>query len=265
MGVESALLTGGALSECVRLVPELDLTGIEVALYTPRDGNIDAHSIMMAYAAAARRRGAAIVEGVRAVGLRMAGGRVTGVETTAGPIATPIAVNAAGFGGREVAAWAGLRLPIANLKRHIFVTGPVPAYNRLIPFTYEVDAAWYMRREGPGLIVGMGASPSDEEDPQVDWGFLEAVIEQSIRRAPALADAGVKGGWAGLRSVTPDDLPILGPVPHLAGYYNDCGWGGHGVMHAPAAGEALAETIVRGRAAVNLGPFKVERFDDWRW
>lgn len=258
MGVECDLPAG---DDVLRLTPALDLDGIEAALYLPRDGNLDPHSMMQAYAHQARRAGAVLAEEVRATGLIVRGGRVAGVETTAGPIATPCAVNAAGFRAREVAGWAGMRLPIANLKRHIFVTGPVAAYSRPIPFTYEAGVAWYMRREGPGLILGMGAVESDEEDPQVDWSFLDAVIEQSLRRAPALADAGVKTAWAGLRPVTPDDRPILGEAAGLGGFYNDCGWGGHGVMHAPAAGQALAELIARGRAeALDLAPYRAERF-----
>jgi glycine/D-amino acid oxidase-like deaminating enzyme len=62
--------------------------------------------------------------------------------------------------------------------------------------------------------------------------------------------ARVQSGWAGLRPVTPDDDPILGPAVHLEGFFNDCGWGGHGIMNAPAAGRALAEWIVHGRPQI---------------
>ncbi len=170
-------------------------------------------------------------------------------------------VNAAGFRAREVAAWAGLDLPITNFKRHIFCTGPVAAYSESIPFTYEVELPWYMRREGPGLLIGMGSAESDEEDPQVDWAFLEVVIEHSVHRAPALEEAGVKTAWAGLRPITPDDDPILGPTPHLGGFFNDCGWGGHGIMHAPAGGLLLAEWIVDGQpTSLDGSRFGAERF-----
>jgi sarcosine oxidase subunit beta len=258
LGVESHLLDRHDIS---RLTPGLNLEDIEVGLYNPGEGNIDPHSIMMAYAQHARQQGVEFVEGVRATGLQVEGGRVAGVNTTTGPIATPCVVNAAGFRARQVAAWAGLDLPITNLKRHIFVTGPVAAYSGLIPFTYEVEGPWYMRREGPGLLIGMGGVESDEEDPQVDWSFLDVVIEHSIHRAPPLEEAGVKTAWAGLRPITPDDDPILGPVSHLQGFFNDCGWGGHGVMNAPAAGMALAEWIVAGETTtLDIGCFNAERF-----
>jgi len=265
-GIESHLVDRETIS---RLTPGLNLEGIEVGLYGPRDGIVDPHSVMMAYAHHARRLGVEFAEGVKATGLQIEGDRVVGVHTTAGFIATHRVVNAAGFRAREVGTWAGMDLPITNLKRHIFVTGPIATYARPIPFTYEVEVAWYMRREGPGLLIGMGAVESDEEDPQVDWPFLDVVAEHSMHRAPALAEAEVKTGWAGLRPITPDDDPILGEAPHLRGFFNDCGWGGHGIMHAPAAGMVLAEWIVDGTpdrvnlTDVDFNRFRAERFEGW--
>jgi sarcosine oxidase subunit beta len=263
-GIDSHLVDRETIS---RLTPGLNLEGIEVGLYGPRDGVIDPHSIMMAYAQNARRLGVEFAEGVKATGLQIENDRVGGVHTTAGFIATHRVVNAAGFRAREVGAWAGMDLPITNLKRHIFVTGPIPTYSQSIPFTYEVEVAWYMRREGPGLLIGMGAVESDEADPQVDWSFLDVVAEHSMHRAPALAEAEIKSGWAGLRPITPDDDPILGEASHLRGFFNDCGWGGHGVMLAPAAGILLADLIVGGTADggnstdVDISRFRAERFE----
>jgi len=260
-GIESHLVDRATIS---RLTPGLSLEGIEVGLYGPRDGMVDPHSIMMAYAHHARRLGVELAEGVKATGLQIEGDRVMGVHTTAGFIATYRVVNAAGFRAREVGAWAGMDLPITNLKRHIFVTGPIATYSRSIPFTYEVEVAWYMRREGPGLLIGMGAVESDEEDPQVDWSFLDVVAEHSMHRAPALAEAEIKNGWAGLRPITSDDDPILGEASHLRGFFNDCGWGGHGIMHAPAAGMVLAELIVDGETtSADISRFRAERFEGW--
>jgi len=242
-GVESYLLAPEAIPE---LTPSLNLEDIEVGLYEPGAACIDPHWIMMAYAQEARRRGARLIEDVRATGLEIEGDRVVGVHTTTGTIATPCVVNAAGFNGRQVAAWAGMDLPITNVKRHIFCTGPVAAYSEPFPFTYEVEPAWYIRREGPGLLIGMGASPSDQEDPQVDWDFLDEVIEHSLHRAPVLEEAGIKTAWAGLRPITPDDDPILGPAAHVRGFWNDSGWGGQGIMLAPGGGMIMAEWILEG-------------------
>lgn len=258
MGVQSHLLDPEAVLE---LTPNLILEDIEVALYEPGAACVDPHMIMMAYAQQARRGGARLIEGVRATGLEIEGERVVGVQTTEGIIATGCVVNAAGFNGRQVAAWAGMDLPISNVKRHIFCTGPVGAYPNVFPFTYEIEPTWYIRREGPGLLIGMGTSPSDEEDPQVDWGFLDEVIEHSIHRAPVLEEAGVKTAWAGLRPVTPDEDPILGPADQVRGFWNDSGWGGQGIMLAPAGGMIMAEWIVEGAPrSAGVDDFLARRF-----
>lgn len=259
LGVESHLAD---LELIGHLTPGLNLEGIEVGLYLPQDGGLDPHSIMMGYAGQARRLGVRFLEGVEATGLAVGSGRVLSVETTAGNIPAAWVVNAAGARAREVAAWAGMDLPITNLKRHILVTGPVATYSASIPFTYEWERAWYMRREGPGLLLGMGADECGWDDERVDPACVEEIIAHATYRAPALEEAGLMTSWAGIRPMTPDEDPILGRVPHLENLLNDCGWGGVGVMNAPAAGMALAELIVDGSATtLDIGPFRAERFN----
>jgi sarcosine oxidase subunit beta len=257
-GVESELM---APEEIEPLTPGLNLAGISLAHYLPHDGCLDAHMIMMGYAARARESGVRILEEVEATGFRMTGDRITAVETTAGPIAAEWVVNAAGARAREVASWAGLDLPITNLKRHIVVTGPVATYHRSIPFTYDWEQSWYMRREGPGLLMGMGIQPVAWDDLRVETAMVESIIDYAIYRAPSMEDAGLMTTWAGLRPMTPDEDPILGPVAQVTNYVNDCGWGGIGVMNAPAAGRALAEFIATGAAySIDITPFGVDRF-----
>jgi len=260
MGVSCELLDQEGI---LRLTPGLNLEGIELGLYVPGDGGLDPHSIMMGYAGRAREMGVELVEGVKATGLRKKSGRMAGVQTTAGSIAAPCVVNAAGAYAKEVAAWVGLDLPITNFKRHIVVTGPVPTYGMSIPFTYPWGKAWYMRREGPGVLVGMGSQETTAGDVAVDMDFVEQIIDYTTFRAPAMSDAGLLTTWAGLRPCTPDEDPILGETEPLQGFINDCGWNGHGVMHAPAAGLALAELIVDGAASsVDITSFHAERFHD---
>jgi sarcosine oxidase subunit beta len=259
LGVESHLVGPERID---RLTPGLNLEGIEIGLHLPQDGGLDPHAIMMGYASEARRLGVRFLEGVEATGLAIKGDQVLSVDTTAGPIAAAWVVNAAGARAREVAAWAGMDLPITNFKRHILVTGPVAPYTASIPFTYEWERAWYMRREGPGLLLGMGASQCDWDDERVDAAYVEEIITYTIYRAPALEEAGLLTSWAGIRPMPPDEDPILGRAPHLQNFVNDCGWGGVGVMNAPAAGMALAELIIDGSATtVDISPFRVERFN----
>ncbi len=259
MGVPVETLTP---QEIARLVPAVNVEDIEFGSVCWRDGMIDPHSVMQAYVAHARRMGAAIHEQVAATGIVVENRRVVGVQTSAGTIATPLVVNAAGARAMEVAAWVGAKLPITNYKRTIFITDRFDAIPDAAPFVMDVEAEWYFRKEGKGVLMGMGLEESTTFEPQLDWEFLDAMTRVALHRAPILADARVARGWACLRALTPDDYPLLGPAPNVSGFINCCGWGGHGVMHAPIAGQLVAELIADGKTTtMEIEAFALERFD----
>ncbi|MBI4790095.1 MAG: FAD-binding oxidoreductase [Chloroflexi bacterium] len=256
-------------ADIARLVPSVNIEDIVFGAVCWQDGVIDPHSVMQAdphsvmqaYVQHARRLGAEINEKVEATGIVVEKGRVVAVETTAGRILTPVVVNAAGARAAQVGAWVGLRLPVANYKRSIFVTDRFDAIPDDSPFVMDLAAEWYFRKEGKGVLMGMGREESTTFEPQLEWEFLDAIVERAMHRAPILANARVMRGWAGLRSLTPDDYPILGPVAGVAGFVNACGWGGHGVMHAPIGGLLVAEWIAEGKTTtMDMGPFLFERF-----
>ena len=93
--------------------------------------------------------------------------------------------------------------------------------------------------------------PNHEEDADDFLSF----------RAPRLGKVKVEHGWAGIRALTPDQLPILGPVLEVQGFINCCGWSGYGVMHAPIAGQLIAELVADGEAqTLDIKPFLLSRF-----
>ncbi len=244
-----------------KIVPAVTTDDLVLGAIVRSDGVIDPHAVMQAYARGARDRGAEINERVQAQGIVLEGGRVVGVETTAGRIATPLVVNATGARAREVGAWVGLDLPITNYKRHIFITDEFPAIPSNTPFVMDLEVEWYFRKEGENILMGMGREESTSFEPQFEPEFQAQVIARAARRAPILLNARIVRGWAGLRALTPDDLPILGYAPGIEGFVNCCGWGGHGVMHAPAGGILTSELIADGKTtSMDLAPFRYERF-----
>lgn len=258
LGVPVETLGPAELGEAV---PSLNVEDITLGAVCWTDGIIDPHSVMQAYTRGARALGVEINERVQATGLEMSGGRVSGVETTEGIISTRWVVNAAGARAIEVAGWVGLKLPITNYKRHIFITDEFPEIPPRTPIVMDMQDDWYFRKEGAGILMGLGREESTSFEPQVEWELQDLLIERAIHRAPILANARIIRGWVGLRALTPDDLPILGQAPGILGFVNCCGWGGHGVMHAPIGGLLTAETIADGRTtALDLGPFRIERF-----
>lgn len=243
------------------LVPAVNVQDIAFGSICRTDGVIDPHAVMQAYARGAKERGAEINERVQATGIHVEKGRIVGVETTAGEILTRTVVNATGARAKEVGLWVGLNLPITNFKRHIFVTDEFRAIPPNTPFVMDLEVEWYFRKEGENVLIGMGREESTSFEPQFEPTFQEQVIERASLRAPILLEARIIRGWAGLRALTPDDLPILGYAPGVEGFVNCCGWGGHGVMHAPAGGILTSEIIADGKAtSMDVTPFRYERF-----
>ena len=244
-----------------QVFPELRVDDIRFATLCMRDGYCDPSSLLNGYVARAREKGAKFREHEAVTGITRVGDRVTGVRTAKGEIACPTVVNAAGAWGAEVGQLAGVDLPIRPLRRQIFVTDPVPGLDRDFPLTVEFASSLYFHRESGGVLMGM-ADPTDGPgfDASVNWDFLPTLVERALYRLPILERAKVKTGWAGFYEDTPDKHPIIGAVPELAGFLCAAGFSGHGIMHAPATGEAIAELIVDGRTSLDVTPLAYDRF-----
>lgn len=258
LGVRTEILSPAGVRD---LVPAVNTDDIALGVLGVDDGVIDPHMIMQGYAAAARRMGTEINEGVTAMGIQVAGGSVTGVETTHGPVATPWVVNAAGAQAAEVVRWVGLDIPIENRRRSIFVTQPFPQIPDDTPMVHDDDVEWYYRKEGPGVLMGMGTEEATTVSWSINWDFLPRVVDYALHRVPILAEAEIMRGWSGIRSLTPDGRPVIGLVDGVDGFVNLCGWGGQGVTGAPAGGQLVAEIIHTGRAeSLPIEPFLLSRF-----
>ncbi len=248
-------------AEAAKMVPVLNVDDVLGCTYCPTDGIASPADVTSGYASAARRRGARLKEGVEVVGIDVGGGRVQGVRTSVGDIATRVVFNCAGAWSASIGRMAGLEIPVLPYRRHIAVTGTFPAVPRNIPMTVDFQTSLYFHPEGDGVLIGM----SDRAEPpgyvtDVSWEFLEKMFEQAARRAPALASAGIKTAWAGLYETTPDHQAILGPVPELEGFWCAAGFSGHGFMQAPAAALLLAQLLLEHQSEIDISPFAFTRF-----
>jgi sarcosine oxidase subunit beta len=241
--------------------PELRVDDLRFATLCMRDGYCDPTSLLNGYVARAREKGVSFREQEPATGITRERDRVTAVRTGKGEIACATVVNAAGAWGADVGRLAGIDLPIRPLRRQIFVTDPVPGLDRDFPLTVEFASSLYFHRESGGVLMGM-ADPTDGPgfDASVNWDFLPTLVERALYRLPILERAKVKTGWAGFYEDTPDKHPIIGAVPGLEGFLCAAGFSGHGIMHAPAAGEAIAELIVDGKTSFDVTPLAYDRF-----
>jgi sarcosine oxidase subunit beta len=186
------------------------------------------------------------------------------VTTTAGSMSAPVVVDAAGPYARGVAAMLGVDLPVEPVRRHLILSGPCPSLPSLIPMTVDADSGVLIRREGDRVLIAY----SNPDEPagfntEFDPDFPERIADAVESRFPVVAAAGIdlRRSWAGLYEVTPDHNAVLGAAPDQPGFYLANGFSGHGVMHAPAAGRAIAELIVWGRCeSVDISPLAIGRF-----
>lgn len=258
-GIPASALSAADVKE---LVPALTVTDILGATFCPRDGYADPHAIVQGFAKRARELGARLHENTEVTGIETKDGRVTAVETSKGRVETPWVVNAAGPWAGVVGKMAGVDVPVQPLRRIIYVTDAFPAISDPLPMVIDFHTGFYFRREGPGLIMGMG----NDDEPygfnlNMDWEWLGAVVEQAVETAPILEKARIMNGWAGLYEVSPDAHPIIGRVPELEGLLLLNGFSGHGFMHGPVGGKLISEIILDGKAkTVDISSLSYERF-----
>lgn len=234
---------------------------VRFATFCPKDGYLDPTSLLHGYVSRAREQGVRFREQEAVTAIDREGARVTAVRTAKDTIACGTVVNAAGPWAGQVGALAGIDIPISPLRRQIFVTDPVPGLDHDFPLTVEMETSFYFHRESGGVLLGM-ADPADGPgfDDSLNWDFLPTIVERALDRMPLLERANVKTGWAGFYEDTPDKHPILGRVESVPGFVCAAGFSGHGLMHAPAAGEAIAELIVDGHTTLDISRLAYDRF-----
>jgi len=258
--------------EAAVIAPGIDLAGLRGAAWCAADGVADPNGVTMGFARGAQARGVEIVRETEVTGIRLEGGRVSGVQTSQGDISTPVVVNAAGPWAKSIGRLCGVDVPVEAERRHIFIATPerggswdAPEWDGRMPrskvLVIDFESTFYFHREGPGLLFGMG-DPDEVPgfDTTVRWDFLPKVTEVAVRRLPAMAEAAVSHAWAGLYEMTPDHNPIIGPSPEVQGFFTIAGFSGHGFQHSPAAGRILADVMTGRDPAFDLAPFAHDRF-----
>lgn len=249
-------------SEIASRWPFLRVEDLLGGSYSPDDGYAGPYEVLQGFARGARKLGARLLEGVEVTDIRAAAGRVIGIETSTGHlVTTDWVVNATGPHAARLAAMAGLDLPVRPYRRQLFFTDPFEDLPEQFPLTIDLELGWYMRREGKGLLL---SGPQDSEssfNEKVDFDSQEWTAERSLHRCPVLERARIVRGWAGLYDVSPDHHAIIGEFPELRGFVCANGFSGHGFQHSPAAGLAVAELIVEGRATtIDIYPLRPTRF-----
>ncbi len=263
--------------EAEQLHPLVNYDGIRCIMFEPDGGNVDPSGVTNAYATGARNAGAEIHRFTPVTGTEQQPDGSWIVRTPKGDIRTEVVVNAAGLWGREVAALAGLELPLQPTEHQYFVTetiAEIDAMDRRLPSVADRDGEYYLRQEGKGLLIG--AYERDmrfwaEEGTPLDFAHdlfpddLERIEENMMRaidRVPVVAEAGIKRVINGPMIWSPDSNALFGPVPELKGYFC-CNGIIPGFSQSGGLGNLLAEWIVTGEPHLDMFPWDLARFGAW--
>lgn len=263
--------------EAERLHPLVNFDGIRCIMFEPDGGNVDPSGVTHAYAAGARKMGAEINRfcPVTATIPQPDGSWI--VETPKGPIATQWVINVAGLWGREVAAMAGIELPLIPTEHQYFVTesiAEIEAMDKRLPSVADRDGEYYLRQEGQGLLVGAYEKNMKfwaEEGTPAGFGHelfaddLERIEENMMRaidRVPAVGEAGIKRVINGPMIWSPDSNVLFGPVPELSNYFC-CNGIIPGFSQSGGMGLMTAQWIINGESDYDMFAWDVARFGHW--
>ena len=227
--------------------------GVEGALASPREAHLRSPLLVRAYAGAAESLGATIERGVAATSLRVRGDRVQGVETPLGPRDGGCVVSCTG-------AWAGvatpLALPIEPVRGQILsLEGPNPPLRRIV-----VGSEAYLVPKRDGSVVVGATEERVGFECRVTADGMSQLLGAAPRLVPALASAGFRHGWAGLRPATPDGLPVIDRAPDLEGLFVAAGHTRNGVLLSPATGRLVADLILGKGLPDDAQAFRATRF-----
>lgn len=237
LGVETRWLDP---AEIASMVPFVRAEGILGGTFHARDGFLDPAGLVAGLLAEARTKGATIL--TRAAVSAIEPGFV--IRHAGADLRADVVVNAAGTGARAVARLLGSDVPVEPVRRNL---------------AHVMDPAG-------GWVVAY-ADPDDPPgwDTSVDPAFLPALAARLPNRFPSILDLPIDPlhCWAGLYPETPDHHAIVGEDPAVPGLFHCVGFGGHGLMHAPAAGRAIAELVAHGRSQTfDLRPLRPSRFGE---
>ncbi|WP_372990113.1 FAD-dependent oxidoreductase [Sulfitobacter sp.] len=263
--------------EAERLHPLVNYDGIRCIMFEPSGGNVDPSGVTNAYATGARQNGAEIIRFCPVTGTEQQPDGSWIVRTEKGDIATQWIVNAAGLWGREVAAMAGLTLPLQPTEHQYFVTETIPeiaGLDRRLPSVADRDGEYYLRQEGKGLLVG--AYEKDlrfwaEDGTPLGFGHelfaddlerIEPNMMRAIDRVPAVGTAGIKRVINGPMIWSPDANVLFGPAPELRNYFC-CNGIIPGFSQSGGMGLLAADWIVTGESRYDMFAWDMARFGDW--
>ena len=274
IGIEDCRLVD--VDEAVALNPIMSGEGLLGGMWADREGYIDTTGTVHAYAGAAKKNGATVIEHNRVLELNqtLEGWQVV---TEKGTINCEHVVNAAGLWAKQVGRMADIELPVSPLNHHYLISDTIPALEEIdfeVPMTVDLEGFTYLRQDQKGVLLGiyeidhqhwmMDGAPWDYgfELQQEDPDRIERELIMGFERYPVLQEVGVKTWVNGAFTFSPDGNPLVGPVPGKRGYWSACAVMA-GFLQGGGVGKSLAEWMIYGEPEADVYGMDVARYGIW--
>ena len=267
-GLEVDVITPAQAQE---MWPLMNIDDVIGAVHLPKDGQTNPIDTTQALAKGAKMGGATVFEGVKVTGVQTHNGRVTGVSTDQGDITAEYVVNCGGLWARDIGKMAGVDIPLHGAEHFYIVTEPMAGMTPDLPVLRDPDGCAYYKEDAGKLLLGafepqakpwgMDGIPEDFAFDQLpdDWQHFEPILEDALKRLPALSEAGIQLFFNGPESFTPDDRYHLGEAPELDNFFIAAGFNSIGIQSAGGAGKVLADWIVDGHPPMDLWDVDIRR------
>jgi methylglutamate dehydrogenase subunit A len=245
-----------------KMVPNLNYENarfpIMGGLFQPRGGTVRHDAVAWGYARAADERGVDIIQHCEVTGIRIAAGRVVGVETSKGYIgAKKVGLSCAGRSS-QVAAMAGLRLPIESHVLQAFVSEAVkPLIDTVV--TFGAGHFYVSQSDKGGLVFGGSIDGYNSYAQRGNLPLIEEVMEEGVAMFPSLGRLRVLRHWGGIMDMSMDGSPIIDKTP-IEGLYLNCGWCYGGFKATPASGYCFAHLIATDTPHEVASAYRLDRF-----
>ncbi|MEO7573575.1 MAG: FAD-dependent oxidoreductase, partial [Acidimicrobiales bacterium] len=258
-------------TEAHDLFPLMDPKGVLGAAWLPTDGYLDPSGLTYALLGAAKAKGVQVESGVRVTNLVVDQGRIRRVVTDHGDISAETVVAATGMYTPDVAALAGVNVPIVPMAHQYVITREVDGVTDDLPQLRDPDNLVYFRREGGGLLLGgyernpapwsVDGVPADFNNRLLpeDWERFAPLMALACRRVPAVEDADIVQLVNGPEGFTPDNEFVLGESA-VAGFFVAAGFCAHGIAGAGGVGRVMAEWILAGEPSFDTWKMDIRRF-----
>lgn len=230
--------------------------GVFGALYVPDDHQLDAVLATRALRRSVVRHGGRVLEGLPVLGLLHESSRVTGVQTVGGPVRAATVVLAGGMSVPLLLRPLGYRLPLVPVRGTVCALYPDEPFLKRTLF----GTGWYVTPKADGRLIVGATQEEGANTREVTAGALLAVLERAGGMLPGLRRLPFHSAWSGIRTGTPDRLPVMGPVPGMDGLFVATGHFRNGILLAPVTGEVVSRQILQEDVpALNVRPFFPER------